>query len=261
MQPKALAKSLRPAVPLAVAWRIVTELYRRHYSACNLRLLRNHPGSSVNGQLRMLVNPSAAGVMDCDQLVLDLGGPTGTFEVQAGGSCCGEGEFLWASLSADPISVVDRIERYLKLPHSSSLPKTAPAVLVMRVVSDMLAASSMDRTGLAIETAWFDWSGGSKVQPWARYFGKDVAALQRIVDVGGDWQAVYFDVSNLLMLARSSEGEPASSEVLFDLNEAVALVLENDQVVETIESMKAYDQAERRLEPLTARIFSRLGRG
>jgi hypothetical protein len=155
--------------------------------------------------------------------------------------------------------VVDRIEQQLKLPNRSSLPKTAPAVLVMRLVSDLLAASFMDRTGLAIETAWFDWSGGSKVQPWAKHFGKDVAALQRILDIGGLWQAVYFDVSDLLRLARSSEGGPASS-VLFDLNEAVALVLENDQVVESIELMKAYDQAERRLEPLTARMLSRLGR-
>lgn len=209
----------------------------------------------------MLVHPSAGGVVDCDQLVLNLGGPTGTFEVQAGGSCCGEGEFLWAALSADPINVVDRIEQHLKLPNRSSLPKTTPAVLVMRLVSDMLAASFMDRTGLAIETAWFDWSGGSKVQPWARHFGKDVAALQRILDIGGLWQAVYFDVSDLLRLARSSTGEPASSEVLFDLNEAVALVLENDQVVEAIDLMNAYDQAERRLEPLTARILSRLGHG
>ncbi len=261
MQSEALAKSLRPAVPLAVAWRIVTELYRRHYSADNLRLLRDYPGSSVNGQLRMLVNPSSGGVLRCDQLIMNLGGPTGTFEIQTGGRHSEEGEFLWASLSGDPIHVVDRIEQHLKLPNRSSLPKTTPAVLVMRLVSDMLAASFMDRTGLAIETAWFDWSGGSKVQPWARHFGKDVAALQRILDIGGLWQAVYFDVADLLRLARSSEGEPASSEVLFDLNEAVALVLENDQVVEAIDLMNSYDQAERRLEPLTARILSRLGHG
>ena len=261
MQPEALAKSLRPALPLAVAWRIVTELYRRHYSTCNLRLLRHHPGSSVNGQLRMLVNPSAAGVVDCDQLALNLGGPTGTFEVQAGGSCCGEGEFLWAALSADPINVVDRIERYLKLPHPSSLPKTAPAVLVMRLVSDMLAASFMDRTGLAVETAWFDWSGGSKVQPWAQHFGKDVAALQRIVDIGGDWQSVFFEVSDLLRLVKPFEVGPGSTEVLFDLHDAAALVLERGQVVEKVDLMAEYDQASRRLEPLTSRMLSRLGRG
>ncbi len=168
MQSEALAKSLRPSVPLAVAWRIVTELFRRHYSSRNLRLLRNHPGSSVNGQLRLLVNPSAGRLADCDQLIMNLGGPTGTFEVRKSGACTAQGEFLWTALSGDPIQVVDRIEQHLGLRGPSLLAPTAPAVLVMRLVSDLLASTFVDRAGLTVETAWFDWSGGSRVQQWTQ---------------------------------------------------------------------------------------------
>ena len=158
------------------------------------------------------------------------------------------------------MQVVDRIEQHLGLRGPSLLPPTAPAVLVMRLVSDLLASTFVDRAVLAVETAWFDWSGGSRVQQWAQHFGRDVTSLQRIVDAGGDWQSVYLDVSDLLRLASPAEGEQARTEVLFDLRHAVALVLEPDKVAEKVELMKAYDQAERRLEPLTARMLSRLGR-
>lgn len=254
-------KDLRSAIPLAVAWRIVTELYRRHYSSGNLRLLRDHPGLSVNGQLCVLIDPGVGSVADCDRLIMNLGGPTGTFEVRKSGSCCGEGEFLWAALSEDPVNVLEQIERHLGLQAPSPLPPTAPAVLVMRLISELLATTVMDRRGLFVETAWYDWSGGARVQQWVRRFDRDAKALQSMVDSGGNWQSVYFDVADFLRLGSACEDEKAGTEILFDMQHAVALVIRQDRVVEKVELMEAYVEFGRRIEPLAANLLSRIARG
>lgn len=61
----------RHGLVLAVAWRLLTELFRRHLATNDLRLPRTHPGVSHYGQLRLLVNPRVGYVQRCTQLVLN----------------------------------------------------------------------------------------------------------------------------------------------------------------------------------------------
>jgi hypothetical protein len=83
-----IAQQLRPSVVLAVAWRLLTELFRRHHASHDLRLLRSHPGSSMAGRMAMYVDLRGGDLFGCTRLTLNLGGPTGTFEVTSGDGGC-----------------------------------------------------------------------------------------------------------------------------------------------------------------------------
>jgi len=84
----------RHGLVLGVAWRLLTELFRRYSAEHDLRLLLTHPGISQFGQLRLLLKPRARYVESCIQLVLNLGGPTGTYVVLLNGSETERGDFL-----------------------------------------------------------------------------------------------------------------------------------------------------------------------
>lgn len=249
-------RTLRPGLALAVTWRVLTELWRRHHTTHNLRLLETHPGVSERGQLCLLVNPRPGQVMDCPRLVLNLGGPTGTFQVLASGQVQAEGRYLWPFLTENPVLVVDRLERHLGLNAPPSLPASTPQVLMMRLIAELLSAACLDRDGLGVETAWMDWSGGVSVRPWAAYFGHDVRSLQSGLDSGQiEWQAAYLNVSGLLRLAPIQDEHPPTTECLMDLHSSKVLMIQRGKTLETVDVPRAYLQANRRLEPLAARLI------
>lgn len=255
-------RSLRPGLALAASWRVLTELWRRHCGGHDLRLLHTHPGASERGQLCMLVDPRAGQVMDCTRLVLNLGGPTGTYEVHAEGRRVAEGQYLWPTLTDDPAQVVDSLERQLGLRAPAALPASTPSVLVMRLVAELLTTTCLDRDGLAVETAWMDWSGGVSVQPWVVLFGRDAKDIQQRVDSGQlDWQRAYLDVSPLLRIAPSAGEATAPTECLMDMQAGQVLVQRHGKTTETVDVALAYAAAGRRLEPLAARLLAALRGG
>jgi hypothetical protein len=255
-------RSLRPGLTLAASWRVLTELWRRHCGGHDLRLLHTHPGASERGQLCMLVDPLAGQVMDCTRLVLNLGGPSGTYEVHAKGRRVAEGQYLWPTLTDDPAQVVDSLERQLGLRAPAALPASTPPVLVMRLVGELLTATCLDRDGLAVEAAWMDWSGGVSVQPWVVFFGRDAKDIQQRVDSGQlDWQRAYLDVSPLLRIAQSTGEATAPTECLMDMQAGQVLVQRHGKTTETVDLVQAYAAAGRRLEPLAARLLAALRGG
>lgn len=255
-------RALSPGLVLAATWRAVTELWRRHHAAHDLRLLQTHPGASERGQLCVLVGASPGRVMDCRRLVFNLGGPTGTFQVLNAGQVQHEGEFLWPALTADPILLVDQLESVLGLRSPDVLPPSTPGVLVMRLVAELLVANSLDREGLHVEPAWLDWSAGVRVRPWAAHFGHDVRALQDGLDSGhADWQRVYLDVSSLLRLSTVSSYDSPEVECLMDMRAGQVLLIRHGETVEAIDVASAYALAGRHLEPLVARLLVALRGG
>lgn len=255
-------RSLRPGLTLAASWRVLTELWRRHCGAHDLRLLHTHPGASERGQLCMLVDPRAGQVMDCTRLVLNLGGPTGTYEVHAEGCGVAEGQYLWPTLTDDPAQVVDILERQLGLRTPAALPASTPPVLVMRLVAELLTTTCLDRNSLAVETAWMDWSGGVSVQPWVVFFGRDAKDIQQRVDSGHlNWQRAFLDVSPLLRIAPSAGEATAPTGCLMDMQAGQVLVQRHGKTTETVDVVQAYAAAGRRLEPLAARLLAALRGG
>lgn len=255
-------RALRPGLVLAATWRAVTELWRRHHAAHDLRLLQTHPGASERGQLCVLVGASPGRVMDCRRLVFNLGGPTGTFEVLNAGHVVHEGEFLWPALNSDPILLVDQMGSLLGLRSPDVLPPSTPGVLVMRLVAELLIATSLDREGLHVESAWLDWSAGVRVRPWAAHFGHDVSALQHGLDSGhADWQRVYLDVSSLLRLSTVRSDDQPEVEWLMDMQAGQVLRVDHGKTVEVIDVASAYALAGRHLEPLVARLLVALRGG
>lgn len=262
MTPELACRSLRPGLTLATSWRVLTELWRRHCGGHDLRLLHTHPGASERGQLCMLVDSRAGQVMDCPRLALNLGGPTGSYEVHVEGRRVAEGQYLWPTLTDDPARVVDSLERQLGLRAPAALPASTPSVLVMRLVAELLTTTCLDRNGLAVENAWMDWSGGVSVQPWVVFFGRDAKDIQQRVDSGQlDWQRAYLDVSPLLRVAPSTGDATAPTECLMDMLAGQVLVQRHGKTTETIDVAQAYAAAGRQLEPLAARLLAALRGG
>lgn len=241
---------------------MLTEVWRRDHTTHNLRLLETHPGVSARGQLCLLVNPFPGQVMDCSRLVLNLGGPTGTFQVLASGQVQAEGRYLWPFLTENPVLVVDRLERHLGLHAPASLPASTPQVLIMRLIAELLSAGCLERNELCVETGWMDWAGGVSVRHWAAYFGNDVRSLQSGLDCGHiEWQSAYLNISALLRIAPIRNDQLPLVECLMDLDSGQVLIFQQGSTPERVDLPSAYTQANRRIEPLAARLLVALRGG
>lgn len=252
----------RPGLVLSVAWRLLTELFRRHGAAQDLRLLRSHPGNSVSGQLKLLINPRGDELNACPQLVLNLGGPVGMFSMYVNGVETTAGDFLTPTLAGDLAGVLSLMEQALGLRAPTSLPSSTPTELAMRLVSEVLTATWLDRQDYGIETAWLDWSGGSRVLPWAVHLGFDVAGLQASLEIGRlEWGEVYLQVSALVRLGVMKDGILVGRTFAFDMRAGTIVRLDDGKAGEPIDIRQSYSKHGRRLEPLVAQLLMELRRG
>lgn len=249
----------RRGLVLAAAWRLLTELFRRHASGHELRLLQAHPGSSRFGQFKLLVNPRVGHVHTTTQLVLNLGGPTGGYEVHIGGAEVSRGDFLMAALSGRLSDVLERVDTAMGLRAPDQLPPSTPSVLAVRSVAELLSSSWLDRQDYGIETAWFDWSGGVRVQPWAAHFGVDVARLQAGLDSGRlGWEEVFMEVSHLFRLGTMKDGDLCNRSLVVNMKTGVVTSFAANQVGKSLALQPAYRKHGGRLEPLVAELLIEL---
>lgn len=166
----------RYGVRAAVAWRIITELVRRHQTTCRLRVLETHPGG---GQYDCLSLGFSRGTLSfavrlCDFNVgsqrlhiwntfgeprarlQDLKWPHGNDYVQP---------FLE---SLDPKNVAT-----LGLPVAKTpTPVTTPATLVLRVIASVMERNAFSRLRVEARCCWHDSSGmeGSYAESWIKHF-------------------------------------------------------------------------------------------
>lgn len=112
----------RDCLVLSVAWRLLTELFRRHGASHELRLLRCHPGISMAGQLMLLVDPEPQTILHCTRLILNLGGAVGTYEVCVRGAQTADGNFLAPALAGDLAAILDRVEAAMGFTAPTRLP-------------------------------------------------------------------------------------------------------------------------------------------
>ena len=167
--------TLRQPVLNAMAWRIVAELYRRYAVRHRLTLQETHPGLSLPGQLRLLLGPSGPRPCAVPKLLLNLGGPAGTYALEGVPGVSGEPrDFVTAMLGGDPREFVDGLCRELGLAVPQSLPKSIPSVLAVRTIAEVFARASFAPGSLRATCACVDTDIGSYVCAWAAAVGVDV---------------------------------------------------------------------------------------
>lgn len=227
-----------------------------------LRLLRTHPGASLAGQLRILINPTRETLATCWQVVLNLGGPCGTYEVHAPRGLQCTGDFLSRSISGELGTVLDEILRAVGWSRPVVMPRSLPSVLAIRSVADVLAAGWLDRNAYDIETGWFDASSGCHVMPWIAAFGLDPTALQKALDTGSrTWDSIAWDVSGYLRIHMRDSVSATDTGLLFDLDTGTVRWAGNASAAEIVDIETVYRHHGRTLEPLVGQLMLALRRG
>lgn len=252
----------------ALAWRVVAELYRRHAGKRHLRLLETHPGSSMRGQLRLLVSAHTTTAPNkSDELILNLGGPAGTADILRAGTVVLSGfDFAGPMLTDDPVVVVDRLESYLGLPKVRKLPPSTPSVLAVRTIASVLTHEWIAPQTIRGTLGLVDHSSGSRVPAWTAAFGIDHQGLTRAIDSGQQtWEQAYAQVHGFVALHNTTEDSPVLEAgppfAAFDLQAGRIVLGSKRTAARWIELMPRYQQqAGRRLAPVIDEVLKHLGR-
>lgn len=254
----------RASILRALAWQAMTELWRRHSARRSLTVLESHPGTSIEGQLHLLLDWSPSRLMGSTGLVFNIGGPAGTCHVQHEGQDVVEPvDFVTPLLSTAPSSFVDRLEREMGLTPAPALPPSTPAVLVARMLAAALASHCLTTRPLSVTMGWADMSVCPTAPLWTRVFDPSGPELTEQVNAGklrwadaverlGHLSALHQDTGNGPML------DAESPFVAVDWR-AGMMVLGGESSAERINLMSGYQQAGRTLSPLVARALAHLG--
>lgn len=205
-----MTETYRFGVIQAVAWKIVAELFRRHAASHALRLVEQHPGISIRGQLRLKIDPSRPGSDEPASITFNFGGPSGTCDLRANGTTVVDGlDFVSPMLQQDPIEIVDHLEAHLGLRRPESLPPSSAPVLAVRTVSEVLSHEWLARTSLRATSGWVDASVGCSVPPWTKAFGVDLTGLADQVYAGNiSWQEAHEQTHRYLAIHEATDEGP-----------------------------------------------------
>lgn len=255
-----------PRAPIlrALAWQAVAELWRRHGARHSLTVLETHPGISIEGQLRLLLDWTPSNAMGSTGLVFNIGGPAGTCHVHRQGQDVGETvDFVTPLLSTAPSGLVDRLERAMGLASTDSLPQSTPPVLVARTLAAALASQCLTTRPLSVTMGWVEMSAGSHVPQWTKMFAPTAPALAAEVHAGRlTWEAAVERVGHLSALHRDTGNGPLLDAdtpfVGLDWRAGV-MVLGGQPSEKRIHLMSAYQEAGRNLSPLVSQALAHLG--
>jgi hypothetical protein len=154
--------SIRPAIKFALAWRVISELMRRHHAEHDLRVSQFFPGLSPWGVLRLSIGrpfgrPAKARCVD--------------FEIGGGG--CGVTTASEQPVTRytriidgeDSIRIADEIEARMGWAHRENGPTTAP-ILTARVIARFLERYMVAPTPFRLSPGGIDnaasyWDGSS----------------------------------------------------------------------------------------------------
>lgn len=149
-------------ISTAVAWRMLTELCRRHHATQKLRVYETHPGGGQYDCLSLYADDGQRHLCDFNRSSEHLHIWHPSYEQADGLRWPDHNNFVQAFLRADdPKAVVDELETALRLPNSQNhkLPSSSPPVLMMRLVAEVLEHAALSRTHADIRWAIHDSSG------------------------------------------------------------------------------------------------------
>jgi hypothetical protein len=157
-----MSKNIGFKVSTAIAWRIMTELCRRHHATQKLQIYETHPCSGQYDCLSLYASVGDKYRHLCDfnrqsdhlhiwypnhELTHELHWPDHNNYVQA---------VLQAN---DHKDVVNQIESILLLPNTHNHKSSTPPVLMMRIVAEVLEQTALSRKNIDIRWAIHDSSG------------------------------------------------------------------------------------------------------
>ena len=256
----------RFSVIQAAAWKQIAELFRRHAATHGLKLLEQHPGISIRGQLRLLIDPPTTGACRPASITFNFGGPSGTCDIQVEGSASVTGlDFVSPMLQQDPIEIVDRLEGLLGLPRPGTLPPSTAPVLAVRTVSAVLSQDWLARTDLRATLGWVDTSGGCTVPEWIRVFGADLTGLAQEVNRGAmPWREAHAQTHRFVAIHEAADGGPMLDAdrrfAALDLTDGVLILAGHDCLPRRITLAVEYKKGHRRLGPVVDDVLAHLGR-
>lgn len=255
---------LRPEILHALAWQVIAEMWRRHGSHRKLRLLETHPGASIEGQLRLLIDWDSTADQIARGVVFNIGGTSGTCCVTR--SCIDNEssiDFVTPMLVGDPSLLIDRLDRELGLTTPSRLPPSSAAVVVARTLASALLSQCFSRNSLRVTMGWLDMSAGSAVPDWTQMIYPESTALKEQVQSGKvSWNQAFDQLGHLSALHRDNGAGPLLQSdhplVLFDWK-AGEMIFSRETGGEKIELMEAYKAAGRSISPIVFRALAHLG--
>lgn len=255
---------LRPPILRSLAWQVMAELWRRHSAGRELTVIETHPGSSLEGQVSLLLDWTRTNTLGSAGIVFNIGGPAGTYQLQRRGLNDGEAiDFVAPLLTTNPVLLVDEIEGELELATPRTMPISTPAVLAVRTIAAALTTQCLTVRPLSVTMGWVDMSIGPQVPLWTESLDATAPDLTAAVSEGEtSWESAFRRVAHLSALHRDTgEGPLLDAEtpfVGFDWHAGV-MVLGGDPSGERINLMRAYQQAGGALSPLVARALVHLG--
>lgn len=163
----------RHNVALAVTWRIVAELLRRHGARHDLRVIETHPCSGQYDCVTLCAPPGAGAFA----AAADFHVPAQHFHVhqpftaveprpvRLGGDA--DNAYVLAYLTAaDPKEVVDAVEASLGLPAPVGPLGETPASLAARSLAMLLDRRMNDRRRLDVRNGWSEDGWSAALAPW-----------------------------------------------------------------------------------------------
>lgn len=249
-------KPLRYPIRNAIAWRIMTELLRRHHGRHKLRLLILHPSGGLSRQLALYTaaetgpQPTDFWRRLCEISLIDstihgLASAQGA-QHQAGTL---DLDFPVNTLFQDPKEVVDRVEGAVRLQatHSAGLPPTTPAVLGCRLIA-ALERNALSRDEIDVDCGWVDTAG---------YFSGVHLGLQHFPTIwptlpneSTAWEARAKAASRYWIVGRKSQAEGNQTRLVVDLRGQVYF---SSRPEESWDIWTEYARNGRRLLPLIHR--------
>ena len=153
--------NIRPQISFAITWRIIAELFRRHYASQRLRATEIHPGMGQSDGISIL---SLERAIDGVYSAYHSGRTKRICDFNAMGQWFAEEEgelfnHVKAYLTAqDPVDVVDRIERRLRIEYDGGkpVPKTTRPVLAFRLIAECLSVFGLSRSSIDVRMCFQD---------------------------------------------------------------------------------------------------------
>jgi len=257
---------MRITILSAVVWRIIAELMRRHEKKHDIKVLQVHPGISIRGCYHVLFDAPLDRLGDATILILNLGGPSGTYSIRRKGvpESKRESDFFFEMLGGDAVAFLDRIDGDLGLKTSKKLPPSTPPVLVARTIATCLEELALSPLRMRTTSAWVDASAnGPYIAAWTRYFLPDAAKLKAQGESGelsfakGYSKLCRFVAlhpcghSEDLALGETHEQQPLA---LFDFQTGRVLLIRENNLVGEIDLPSDYEKEGRTLRPICFRL-------
>lgn len=153
---------LRPAVLMALTWRVISEVMRRHHTALDLRVHQFYPGLSPLGEVSLApgrITRTWVGSVPRVTFHLGGGGNGGCSIKQADGTTTSIAPITRILEGVSVDDIVKEIESAARWPHREKQ-TTTPPILMARLIARFLERYALAPVPYRASSGWLDNSSG-----------------------------------------------------------------------------------------------------